>query len=180
MGQGPLTATRLVQIWAEVIRVKTEATRPIRCVPTKNSGESTFGVGLSRVSYIWALSATTAGKRGITLNLKSEKGREILYALVKQCDVFLQKFGRSGWLLSWGSITRQSDRTTLKSSIWKALHSGARVQTVMAAGIDAMGAGFSGLMHLAAFEGEEPRYPAGGLGDAAGALMGLSAIWRDR
>ena len=174
MGQGPLTATALADLGAEVIRVEpSDSADPLR------ANEELWGIDLRRRTESGELhlgfECYNRGKRGITLNLKSEKGREILYALVKQCDVFLQNWSqRVASELGFDYETIRSHNPQiiyLESTAF-----GSEGPDRDAPGIDAMGAGFSGLMHLAAFEGEEPRYPAGGLGDAAGALMGLSAI----
>jgi len=88
--QGPVATTMLGDLGADVIKIED----PIRGDP---------GRGLQR---LLGLDTTLAGgrnlyfegqnrnKRGITLNIKSEAGRQVLYRLVEKSDVFVQNFRR--------------------------------------------------------------------------------------
>jgi CoA:oxalate CoA-transferase len=174
MAQGPLTATALADLGAEVIRVEpSDSADPLR------GNEEIFGIDLRRRTDAGELhlgfEPYNRGKRGITLNLKTEKGREILYELAQHCDVFVQNWSRRV------AVQLGFDYETIKTHNPQIVYLesnafGSEGPDRDAPGLDAVGVGFSGLMHLAALEGEEPRYPAGGIGDAAGALMGLVAI----
>jgi len=79
---GPFCSMILADLGAEVIKVE----MPWRGDDTRLwgppfiKGESAYFLCLNR------------NKKSITLNLKNEKGREILYKLIQKCDVFLENF----------------------------------------------------------------------------------------
>jgi len=88
--QGPVATTMLGDLGADVIKIED----PIRGDP---------GRGMQR---LLGLDTTLPGgrnlyfegqnrnKRGITLDMKSEAGRQVLYRLVEKSDVFVQNFRR--------------------------------------------------------------------------------------
>ena len=88
--QGPVATTMLADLGADVIKIED----PIRGDP---------GRGMQR---LLGLDTTLPGgrnlyfegqnrnKRGITLDIKSEAGRQVLYRLVERSDVFVQNFRR--------------------------------------------------------------------------------------
>jgi len=174
MGQGPLAATALADLGADVIRVEPSDGRdPLR------GNEQLWGVSLRRRTEAGELhlgfEPYNRGKRGITLNLKSEKGRNILYQLARKSDVFLQNWSsRVARELRFDYVSLKEQRSDIVYLDITAFGSEGPLKD--APGIDAVGVGFSGLMYLASPEGSEPHYPVGGLGDAAAALLGVTAI----
>ena len=79
---GPVAATILADFGASVIKVEApEAGDPYRRLP------QTPMMPRSEINYTWV--ADARNKRSITLNLKSEEGRDILLQLVRQCDVYV-------------------------------------------------------------------------------------------
>ena len=79
---GPFCSMILADLGAEVIKVEMPGRGDDTRVwgPPFIKGESAYFLCLNR------------NKKSITLNLKNEKGREILYKLVQKCDVFLENF----------------------------------------------------------------------------------------
>jgi crotonobetainyl-CoA:carnitine CoA-transferase CaiB-like acyl-CoA transferase len=85
---GPSTAALMGDLGAEVIKIEDplhgDATRGMESM----YGESMSVPGGSSVLY----EVGNRSKKSITLNLKTEKGREILYNLVQKSDAFLTNF----------------------------------------------------------------------------------------
>jgi CoA:oxalate CoA-transferase len=79
---GPYCASVLRELGAEVIKVERTGFGDVvrRDAPLTEARESATFVILNR------------GKKSITLNIASEKGREIIHKLVNKCDVLLENF----------------------------------------------------------------------------------------
>ena len=77
----PFCATLLRDLGADVIKVEMQG-KGDQCRDSlpKKDGISTYFVNFNR------------GKKGITLNLKSEKGKEVLRKLIKEADVLVENF----------------------------------------------------------------------------------------
>ncbi|MBQ9707666.1 MAG: CoA transferase, partial [Firmicutes bacterium] len=95
---GPFGTMFLADYGAEVIKVEPLGGEQCRTWGPfeKESGESAFFAQYNR------------NKKGTTLNLKSDKGREMLYELVKDADVFVENYK--------GGVTKklQIDYETIK------------------------------------------------------------------
>ena len=124
---GPAAGSMLGDLGAEVIKiehpVEGDATRGIATI----SGAPAFLPGGRTTLFEGA----NRNKKGITLNLQSEEGREVAYRLVAKCDVFATNFRRSvaqrlgldyaslskhnpkliyGIALGWGGLGADSDQ----------------------------------------------------------------------
>lgn len=77
---GPYCTMMLADLGAEVIRVEAPPEKPTPVTSFTFKGLDAPYIGLSR------------NKKGITLNLKSKKGRDIFYELVKKADVVVDNF----------------------------------------------------------------------------------------
>ncbi len=78
---GPYCSMTLSDLGAEVIKVEIPGRGDdTRAFPPFLEGESSYYLSLNR------------GKKSLTLNLKDEKGVEVLHRLVKNCDVVLENF----------------------------------------------------------------------------------------
>ena len=82
---GPFCTYQLVNLGAEVIKVET----PIKGDLARNLGAdpdlNKKGMGISFL-------AQNSGKQSVTLNLKSEKGKNIFKKLVKKSDAVVENF----------------------------------------------------------------------------------------
>lgn len=86
---GPLCAQILGDKGADVIKVERPGGEPGRHLPPFHRGESLYFAAFNR------------SKRGITLNLRTAAGRELLLRLVRHADVVIENF-RAGTLAKMG------------------------------------------------------------------------------
>jgi crotonobetainyl-CoA:carnitine CoA-transferase CaiB-like acyl-CoA transferase len=78
---GPYCSMTLSDLGAEIIKVEIPGRGDdTRAFPPFLEGESSYYLSLNR------------GKKSITLNLKDERGVEVLHRLVKKCDIVLENF----------------------------------------------------------------------------------------
>ena len=81
---GPWAAQTLGDLGADVIKVESATGDTTRYLgPARNQQMASFYLGCNR------------NKRSIVLDLKSDKGREVLYRLVKTADVVLHNFRKA-------------------------------------------------------------------------------------
>lgn len=124
--------------------------------------------------------AINRNKRSMTLNLKSEQGREIFLRLVREADVVLESF-RPGVLERLGLGYEQLKEAN-KGIIYCAISGyGQTGPYRLRAGHDLNYAGYAGLLHYNRAPDGEPAMPPTQLGDLAGgsyiAIIGiLSAL----
>jgi crotonobetainyl-CoA:carnitine CoA-transferase CaiB-like acyl-CoA transferase len=169
---GPHCATILGEFGAEVIKVE----------PPK-TGDSLRRLGTSTEcgdTLVWLSEARN--KKCITLNLATDRGRELLRQLAAKCDIIVENF-RPGTLEKWG----------LGYDELKKLNCGAILVRISAYGQDGpmraqpgfarIAHAFSGLSYLAGLPGGMPVVPGStsladymsGMYGAIGALVALQA-----
>ena len=86
-GATPLTGVMLGDLGADVIKVEQRAVGdPLR---TSSRYRQHFS------GAIPALENTNRSKRSISLDLKKERGKEIIYRLIKNADVFYTNYGQT-------------------------------------------------------------------------------------
>ncbi len=84
--QGPIASAMLGDLGAEVIKIEQRG--------TGDPGRSliqVFGKSLEELPNVY-FEANNRNKRGITLDLKTDEGRQVIYDLVARSDVFVQNF----------------------------------------------------------------------------------------
>ncbi len=86
---GPFTGTILAYFGAEVIKVEPPGGDPIRGWREVRDGTSLWYRSLGR------------NKKSVTLDLKSERGRELARRLIRDADIVIENF-RPGLMESWG------------------------------------------------------------------------------
>ena len=169
---GPYCATILGEFGAEVIKVE-----------PPDVGDSLRRLGTNTEcgdTLVWL--SESRNKKCITLNLKEERGRELLRQLAAKCDVIVENF-RPGTLEKWG----------LGYDELKRLNPGAVLVRISAYGQDGpmrtqpgfarIAHAFSGLAYLAGEPGRIPVVPGStsladymsGMYGAIGALVALKA-----
>lgn len=77
---GPMLSLMMADEGAEVVKVEPPSGDPARAQAPFEAGQSIWFRNLNR------------GKRSVVLDLKSEEGREALWALIDQADVFIEGF----------------------------------------------------------------------------------------
>jgi crotonobetainyl-CoA:carnitine CoA-transferase CaiB-like acyl-CoA transferase len=169
---GPHCATILGEFGAEVIKVE-----------PPNTGDTLRRLGTNTEcgdSLVWLSEARN--KKCVTLNLASERGREVLRQLAAKCDIIVENF-RPGTLEKWG----------LGFDELKKINPGAILVRISAYGQDGpmrtqpgfarIAHAFSGLSYLAGLPGGMPVVPGStsladymsGMYGAIGALVALRA-----
>jgi crotonobetainyl-CoA:carnitine CoA-transferase CaiB-like acyl-CoA transferase len=84
--QGPIASAMLGDLGAEVIKVEQRGTGD----PGRYLTQA-FGQSLEKRPNFY-FEANNRNKRGITLDLKTEEGRQVIYDLVAKSDVFVQNY----------------------------------------------------------------------------------------
>lgn len=95
---GPLTGRILAELGADVIKVESRAKLDVNRVRVPREEMS----GLAdpetlQLEGFGLLHEASASKRSVTLNLKTEAGRELFLQLLREADIFVQNFA-PGWL----------------------------------------------------------------------------------
>jgi formyl-CoA transferase len=170
---GPFAGRQMADFGAEVIKVES----PDRPDPMREWGRA-------RVNdhALW-WSVQSRGKKCVTMNLKSPRGRELFLELCKDADVILENF-RPGTMEKLGLGPEE---------LWK-INPGliiARVSGYGQTGPEASKPGYasvaearSGLRHLNGYPDQPPPRTGISLGDSLGSLYALQGIllalyWRD-
>jgi formyl-CoA transferase len=104
---GPSATQMLAWLGAEVIKIEPPAGEPGRTALSDRRGEDS-----------WFFLLLNSNKKGVTLNLKSERGRELFCVMAKTADVVVENFGpgaleRLG--LGWETLSRENPRLILAS-----------------------------------------------------------------
>lgn len=157
---GPFTGTILGYFGAEVIKVEPPVTGdPIRSWREVRDGTSLWWASLAR------------NKKCVTLDLRNERGRELLRRLAADADVFIENF-RPGMMEKWGlePDTLKADNPGL---IYTRISGyGQTGPAASKAGFASVCEAFGGFRYVNGFPGEPPVRPNISMGDT---LAGLHA-----
>ena len=164
---GPFCGRLLADFGAEVIKVELATGDPVRSMSKRVNGRSLYAASIMR------------NKKLISVDLRTEKGRQLIKSLSAKCDVVVENF-RPGTLEKWG--LGYSEMSALNKGLVM-VHISGFGQTGPyreRAGYGAIGDAISGLRHLT---GEPDRPPSRvaasvvdevtGLYGAFGAMMAL-------
>lgn len=162
--QGPVAGMRLGDLGAEVIKIEAKTGDPARGF-MKIIGAMT---GLTGRNYYFE--HTNRNKRSLVLELKTEKGMEILLALIDQADVFLNNMS-IGAPIRMGIgpdvlLARNPRLIYAQASGW-----GRKGPDADALSFDYTGIARSGLMMSCGEKGSPPTQILPGIGDEIGGLM---------
>ena len=101
---GPFCGRMLADFGAEVIKVEPPEGDPVRTMGKQLDGRSLYASSIFR------------NKRLISLDLHSEKGRDLVRALAARCDVLVENFKPGTlekWRLGWEELSRLNPRLVM-------------------------------------------------------------------
>lgn len=165
---GPYCCYQLALMGAEVIKVERPGTGDLARVLGADPARNAVGMG---VSYL----AQNAGKKSVTLDLKSEQGKTLLKALVRSADVLVENF-RPGVMTRLGlgyDVLRQENAPLIYCAISGFGQDGPRKDDPA---YDQIVQGVSGVMSITGAEDTAPYRVGYPLADTIGGLTAAFAI----
>jgi len=165
--QGPVAGMILGDLGADVIKLEERVggdlgrgvLRVVGAMAAKDMGQRNFYFEIGN-----------RNKRSLAVDLKKQKGREIVYRLVEQSDIFLHNFRRDAAErvgMDYETLSRYNDRLIYAhASGW-----GPKGPDKDDPSADYTGVARGGLFLVAPRPDEDPDYPQGGIGDQSGGIM---------
>jgi succinyl-CoA---D-citramalate CoA-transferase len=158
---GPYAGSLLAQFGADVIKIEPPRQGdPLRAWRKLHGGTSLWWYAQSR------------NKRSVTLNLKAEKGQQIVRALVERADVVIENF-RPGWLeqhgLGWEELSRINPSLVMVRVSGYGQTGPYRDRPGFAAVAESMG----GLRYLSGYPDRPPVRVGVSIGDSLASLYGV-------
>jgi crotonobetainyl-CoA:carnitine CoA-transferase CaiB-like acyl-CoA transferase len=166
MGQllaGPFTGTILAYFGAEVIKVEPPTGDPIRGWRLLRDGTSLWYRSLGR------------NKKSVTLDLKSERGRELTLQLLETADVVVENF-RPGLMESWGLGPEQVKERNPGLVYARISGYGQTGPYASKPGYASVTEGFGGFRYINGEPGQAPVRPNISMGDTVAAIHAALGI----
>lgn len=166
MGQllaGPFTGTILAYFGAEVIKVEPPGGDPIRGWREVRDGTSLWYRSLGR------------NKKSVTLDLKSEQGRELVMKLLQTADVVVENF-RPGLMEKWGLGPEQVKERNPGLVYARISGYGQTGPYAAKPGYASVTEGFGGFRYINGEQGKAPVRPNISLGDTVAAIHAALGI----
>ncbi|MEQ9462925.1 MAG: CoA transferase, partial [Haliea sp.] len=160
---GPFTGTILAYFGAEVIKVEPPAGDPIRGWRVVQDGTSLWYRSLGR------------NKKSVTLDLRSERGRELVLQLLDTADVLVENF-RPGAMEDWGlgpEVVKARNPRLVYARISGYGQTGPYANKP---GYASVTEGFGGFRYINGEPGQAPVRPNISLGDTVAALHAALGI----
>ncbi len=155
---------RLADFGADVLKIEhPESGDPLR----------TIGWFDGDVPLWWKVDARN--KRCMTLDLKSDEGREILLELASDADVLVENF-RPGTLERWGLGYEELSARNPKLVLLRVTGYGQDGPYAQRPGFGTLAESMSGWAHLNGFPENPPTLPPMALGDAVTSVLGAYAV----
>lgn len=170
---GPFTGRLLGDLGAEVIKVEP----PGQPDPIREWGKARY-----RGRSLW-WPVQSRNKKCVTLNLRTERGQELLVELVKHADVLTENF-RPGtlekWNLGWERLSEANPRLVL----CRVSGYGQTGPYAKRAGFASVAEAMGGIRHINGFPDQPPPRMHISLGDSLAAMFAAQGIlaalyWRD-
>ena len=165
--QGPVAAMILGDLGADVIKIEERVggdlgrgvLRVVGAMAAKEVGQRNFYFEIGN-----------RNKRSLTVDLKKEKGREIVYKLIEQSDVFVHNFRRDAAQrvgMDYDTLSARNPRLIYAhASGW-----GPKGPDKDDPSADYTGVARGGMFLVASPPDRDPEYPQGGIGDQSGGVM---------
>lgn len=170
---GPIATFILGDLGAEVIKVEEPSGRPLQAV-----GTAPLQPGAPDLSYnrIMVFNELNHGKRGISLNVSTEEGRQVFLKLVAKSDVVVDNYAprvMPNLRLDYDNLKVVNPRIICISMPAFGLSGPYRERISYGPGVDAM----SGLSHLTGYPDSSPMKPGNFFCDQnAGVLTALACM----
>ena len=170
---GPFTGRLLGDLGAEIIKVEA----PGKPDPIRDWGKARY----EGRSLWWPVQSRN--KKCVTLNLREERGQELLLRLVEQADVVTENF-RPGTLERWNIGYEQMSAVNPAIVLARISGYGQTGPYANRAGFASVSEAMGGMRHINGFPGEAPPRMHISLGDSLAGMFAtqviLSALyWRD-
>ena len=165
--QGPVASMLLGDLGADVIKIEERTGGDLGRGMMRVAGAMVGGKEVQRNPYF---EAGNRNKRSLTVDLRKEQAREIIYGLVEKSDVFIQNF-RMGvaerMAMDYETLCKRNPRLIYAhASGW-----GPKGPDKDDPSADYTGLARSGLMSVAGEPGMDPVPIQGGIADQTGAVM---------
>ncbi|MDE3074049.1 MAG: CoA transferase, partial [Chloroflexota bacterium] len=160
---GALTACLLADLGAEVIAVEHPGGSPIRTMLPKKDGESLWWKVLQR------------GKKAITLNLSTERGRELMLRLARRSEVMVENF-RPGTLERWRIGPKDLEAEGVSLILLRTSGFGQTGPDSGRPGFGTVAEAMSGFAYLNGFPDGPPVFPSVSLADGVAATFGAFGL----
>lgn len=158
---GPYAASLLAQFGAEVIKIESPVDGdPLRKWRKLHKGTSLWWYSQSR------------NKKSVTVNLKAEKGQQIVRDLVQDADIVIENFrpgALDGWGLGWDDLSRINPKLIMVRVSGYGQSGPYRERPGFAAIAESMG----GLRYLAGYPDRPPVRVGVSIGDTLASLYGV-------
>ena len=158
---GPYAAALLAQFGAEVIKIEApDGGDPLRTWRKMHNGTSLWWYSQSR------------NKKSVTVDLKSEAGRDIIHRLVESCDIVIENF-RPGTLEKWGLGWEDLSRVNPSLVMVRVSGYGQSGPYMERPGFAAIAESMGGLRYLAGYPDRPPVRVGVSIGDTLASLYGV-------
>ncbi|WP_051737985.1 CaiB/BaiF CoA transferase family protein [Pseudonocardia halophobica] len=162
---GPFAARLLADYGADVVKIES----PERPDPLRDWGQAAY-----RGHRLWWTSHAR-NKRCITLDLRSERGRELLLRMVESADVVIENF-RPGtlerWNLGWEELSARNPRVILA----RVSGYGQTGPYAHKPGYASVAEALSGLRSINGYPGQAPPRQAVSLGDSLAGMFAAQGV----
>ena len=160
---GANAACILGDLGADVVTVEHPKGSPIRTMLPKKNGHSLWWKVIQR------------GKKAITLNLSSPKGREMFLQMAKEFDVIVENF-RPGTLERWGIGPADLEGAGANVALLRISGFGQTGPLKDLPGFGTVAEAISGFAHMNGFPDGPPVFPSTTLGDGVASLFGVIGV----
>ena len=160
---GANAGSLLADLGADVVTLEHPEGSPIRTMLPKKEGESIWWKVLQR------------GKKAVTLNLSTPRGREMFLSMATKFDVIVENF-RPGTLERWGIGPDDLERAGANLALLRISGFGQTGPSRELPGFGTVAEAMSGFAHLNGFPDGPPVFPSTTLGDGVASLFGVIGV----
>ncbi len=160
---GAHSASILGDLGAEVVAIEHPDGSPIRTMLPKKDGESLWWKVVQR------------GKKNVTLNLSTKRGREIFFEMVKDFDVLVENF-RPGTLEKWGIGPADLEKAGANLALLRISGFGQSGPNSHLPGFGTVAEAMSGFAHMNGYPDGPPTFPSTTLADGVASVWGVVGV----